>query len=707
MDGEELRDKEIYKNNNIMKNEESNDSSSSYSKQPNHGNKFFNNQNSRKKNDIESSKENNTSVRQPNTIANGTNSLNKKIRSQAKEKPKQVNLAKPSSKNPKDFLRNSVNKAKNTISSIHNNKNSRRKDSTEDNNPLKNGIGNTIKKNLLPSFKRKEETTNGIGNILALNKMPKSLKFQLIISLAPIIIVLFIILTTSLDDSGGTNEESSSSFASYGSGEISDEQFYESLVSEGLVAEGACIIEETEEFNPECTAIKFFKAIKDGTSNQIDSNSKFLMIFYAISYNRDIREGIALDDEIVDFYDYFYNSEELNALIDNSSNLKEYLNNDYITTYRSEDIDKEFDLYAYVSELAGIYSQSSTNVVSCKTIILDEVSYGEDDIRNGIVLDLDEYVAGVVKNEIGYVGDEVVKAQAIAARTYAYYVTDRCTKPMSNTSSEQTFTVIDSSDETDNTIVNLVNQVTGIIIQDSDGNIISDNYGSLYSEEIEGLNYEQILKKYYGESIVLNNLVSEFFFDEIKIRISRATRDNKFFYDKSINAGIEGECPWYANGRAMEFLDEFNVKFNGIHGNGRDFCKNALSYNLKINSDIDSIEPGSLISWDYCQAVDQCYGHVAFVEKVNRNSNGDVDSIEVTEGGIGFYKTGAYITNNSIVDYGDARKYVNDGNSRQTLCEANGTGCQNYRIFQRNVIAKAGSSNASSFCTIPLSQLIK
>ena len=54
--------------------------------------------------------------------------------------------------------------------------------------------------------------------------------------------------------------------------------------------------------------------------------------------------------------------------------------------------------------------------------------------------DLDTYVAGVVQHE-AYIGEgmEALKAQAIAARTYALNSTNYCKKPIGNSTSSQTF----------------------------------------------------------------------------------------------------------------------------------------------------------------------------------------------------------------------------------------------------------------------------
>lgn len=58
--------------------------------------------------------------------------------------------------------------------------------------------------------------------------------------------------------------------------------------------------------------------------------------------------------------------------------------------------------------------------------------------------DLDDYVAGVVAHENYTSYMESMKAQAIAARTYALAVTNNCTKPIGNSTNSQTFYPIET-----------------------------------------------------------------------------------------------------------------------------------------------------------------------------------------------------------------------------------------------------------------------
>ncbi len=95
-------------------------------------------------------------------------------------------------------------------------------------------------------------------------------------------------------------------------------------------------------------------------------------------------------------------------------------------------------------------------------------------------LELEEYVAGVVSNEAyASEGMEALKAQAVAARTYALKSTDFCQKSITNSTNQQTFTkdINDRAREA-------VNATLGEVLVDKDGKIFSANYDSFcYDDE--------------------------------------------------------------------------------------------------------------------------------------------------------------------------------------------------------------------------------
>lgn len=99
---------------------------------------------------------------------------------------------------------------------------------------------------------------------------------------------------------------------------------------------------------------------------------------------------------------------------------------------------------------------------------------------NGVTIEgvgtysLEEYIAGVVSREAySSEGMEALKAQAVAARTYALKRTNYCSKSIANSTSAQTFTkdINDRAREASFT-------TAGEILVDSSGNIFSSEYDS-------------------------------------------------------------------------------------------------------------------------------------------------------------------------------------------------------------------------------------
>ncbi len=155
-------------------------------------------------------------------------------------------------------------------------------------------------------------------------------------------------------------------------------------------------------------------------------------------------------------------------------------------------------------------------------------------------------------------------------------------------------------------------------------------------------------------------------------RTSRPSRTNAFYYDQTTDSGadgtLEGECAWYATGRAKEFLASINSTETWTDNpDGGDFCNTADAQKFNTGT---TPKAGSLISWSY-----EPYGHVAFVESVNADG-----TFNITEAGISFgqWSKGA----RSIINSGDENKL------RKENCEGNGTGCIN---IQKNITTSSYS----------------
>ena len=135
------------------------------------------------------------------------------------------------------------------------------------------------------------------------------------------------------------------------------------------------------------------------------------------------------------------------------------------------------------------------------------------------------------------------------------------------------------------------------------------------------LSNKQIIKKSFSLIVFLLVLISAsvfaFTFEEPDLNSKYYTWDNPFY-----NAGYEGQCTWYAWGRAYE---KTGIKF--------DVTSNAAEWFDRTSFPKGS-EPraNSIAVWGTTQG--NPYGHVAFVEYV------DGDTIYFTEANVDTYRTG-------------------------------------------------------------------
>lgn len=235
----------------------------------------------------------------------------------------------------------------------------------------------------------------------------------------------------------------------------------------------------------------------------------------------------------------------------------------------------------------------------------------------------------------------------------------------------------------------------------------------LYSEilQIVNSNYDSIV--YSGDEFKADPQTG------FIMRINRAQRDNTFFYG---TGQIEGECVWYVYGRANEILSSWGSTYKWTFSSdaGQLCYQNYVkrnSGNIIDDDSIEKIKQGDILSWYYPP-----WGHVAVVEKVNRDSSGKVITVEISEGGLGYYTQSSYnkgLINTNVVYKGKvyaigdtgsqaARTFVNGEGTwpfsqprRQALCESSGTGCQNYATLSRDQIKKINSSVSRS-CIVAL-----
>lgn len=177
---------------------------------------------------------------------------------------------------------------------------------------------------------------------------------------------------------------------------------------------------------------------------------------------------------------------------------------------------------------------------------------------------------------------------------------------------------------------------------------------------------ENIIETIYNMQEGYSEYNSSFAGDDTPIeqRTTRPNRTNQFYYSSQnagFAAGYEGECAWYATGRAAEFLASINsTETWTVSPNGGEFCDSSDAQKFNTGT---TPKAGSLVSWKSTNPRNP-YGHVAFVEKVNPDG-----TFDISEAG------------NSFGLYGSSASSIVRGNNaaRRENCEGNGTGCINFQ----------------------------
>lgn len=338
--------------------------------------------------------------------------------------------------------------------------------------------------------------------------------------------------------------------------------------------------------------------------------------------------------------------------------------------------------------------------------------------NNEGVYSLEDYVAGVVQNENNwYEGNNIenMKAQAVAARTYVLRVTNDCTFPIENSTSKQTMNpnyseqakraavetsgqvLLDASGkylstEYDALAVKEVTsdyyviQQAGLKIPTSwiNSHISAKNleyyanhhhgrgmsqWGSRYLQT-KGYNYEQILSTFYTNG-QLTTLGSATIGD-----IPNSVEDlkNRYYFNFDIenykSGNGFGQCVWYAKHRAMEILASSNLEENSKQilinsikqtvGNGIDWYRTPNSTYFKKSTNINDARAGAIVSWAWNNAnkiasYGANYGHVAIVESVYKNANGQT-MVTITEGWRSRCSSGVWCQTNDLWSVVNIRK---------------------------------------------------
>lgn len=317
----------------------------------------------------------------------------------------------------------------------------------------------------------------------------------------------------------------------------------------------------------------------------------------------------------------------------------------------------------------------------CKSIVVDNQTYS-----------LEDYVKGVVSAE-AYTneGMEALKAQAIAARTFAIKRTNNCTISIENSDVTQKFTsnFVDSAVEATVVTEGLVLTSNSELIMaqydsfytggdyacDDDGCsvtytklpnnethkvTVSNEYKSYiagghgygmsqvasYQLAKEGKTFDYILKYFYSPSVQISSLKgsggytsglsasSDGFTRRTGAPVDNNEHDIEFYYSNnnvSYRAGkdLVGQCTWYAVGRANEILSTVG---SDLKLERAPHAKYWYDDNISQGANAFSYSPN--VSEPKVGAIivwsSNEFGHVAVVEAVN--SDGTIDYSEANIG---------------------------------------------------------------------------
>lgn len=327
--------------------------------------------------------------------------------------------------------------------------------------------------------------TKKLVQIVVSDQIKKDLLIKLLPVLVGIMIIIFIPLSLfKFSDSEiffkGYNEGDST-------GEISDneyEAFYKNVEKYGgsnqkMVVAVLTAYQDNDtygkdgDYESDCTDEEIESGTCETNNSNISSKSKKQMKKYIkkvakqIDKSGDISEGDYDDPE------------------NTGSKFFQWLYKDFVEEYYNEEFEKIKDkrniknkkeeiitfIYLYYKELDdNIGIGGGTTYSSCPN--------GITVIGSG-TYDLDEYVAGVVAHENYSSYMESMKAQAVAARTYALATTNNCTKPIGNSTNSQTFHPIEVVKKSYPKAIDAAKSTSGEVLTYK-GEIFAAQYDSFY-----------------------------------------------------------------------------------------------------------------------------------------------------------------------------------------------------------------------------------
>ena len=303
-------------------------------------------------------------------------------------------------------------------------------------------------------------------------------------------------------------------------------------------------------------------------------------------------------------------------------------------------------------------------------------------VSTGTILDLEDYLKGVTAAEIkagkvGGINYESVKAQAIMASTYVLgHYDSKSTSgngstilKIQNCDMKQVYKSPDIILKENNQSVydnwlSALREVEGMTLVDSSGNLIGNKEGEEYlytsKEQNEwgasSSDYRSMLMATYAnaDNLYANCTTYSIFGNSTHSgTVSGASNCPAFFNENSdywgwtgryngfINYGIQ--CTWYAYGRALQILHEdFGMELGAatselskaVGGDaGQWWDKNASTHVYDASANVDDARPGAIIVWGNNDPSNP-YGHVAVVESVEKNPDGTIKDVVISQGNV-------------------------------------------------------------------------
>lgn len=599
-------------------------------------------------------------------------------------------------------------------------------------------------------------TTSKKGAVFAAKNL--KIKIILICVLVFVIIILFAAVAVSGGEGGkGGDSSSYNSKNTYLYGNGSKKQLNSYLVDAGYCTD----IESCD--SSEAAAFYTKLKEKISTNRNLRTQEAEAFITECIFYGRENEDMFNTIDEI-EYIASVIGKDGVFTLSTADKYIDSFIADDgYFVTYRSDLVGQDSTLeyrkelfYNILKNANDSYEWMETDINSlwrnygCTQVTVVGEMAG--------TYSLDEYVAMVVTAENDWTINgnlENNKAHAIIVRTRVIRETDDCNLSIDNTKGQ-----IKISETASQTAIDATNEVAGQILVDDENYHISTPYdefclsssdennyyivqkniaipktwadenkipstylNNVCTEDInngkgmsiwgarylstQGKNYDQILSTFYEDSKLIvvgahsdGIAISESGFAK---RVSRALRDNPYIYN---GLGLEGECAWYAVGRTNEILASVgkSTRVTG-GGNGGHFC-DSNGYGWQYAQfprvyDVNDFKPGMVISWSSDASIaGHSAGHVAIIEDVYYDSNGNVVSVDISEAalssgnGIGstFRLEGyndLYISTRNVIWNLPSGRY--QSLARQFSCEGSldgstGNGCQMFVNVQADKI---------------------